>query len=241
MATTTNYGWTTPDDTALVKDGASAIRTLGSSVDTTTKNLNPETTLGDLVYRSSSANVKTRLGIGSTGNVLTVAGGVPTWAAPAGGGGLTLVAIQTTVKTDTFTTASGSFVDVTGLSVNITPTSASSKILVFFTINGSQEVGSGRASLKLLRDSTVILAGAAAGSRTPALGAFGSPDQSIPSAAISGSFYDSPATTSSLTYKVQIAMAAGSGTAYINRTMQDSDNANQIRMASTITVMEIAA
>ena len=37
MATTTNYGWTTPDDTALVKDGASAIRTLGSSVDTSLK------------------------------------------------------------------------------------------------------------------------------------------------------------------------------------------------------------
>ena len=86
MATTTNYGWTTPDDTALVKDGAAAIRTLGSSVDTTTKNLNPETTLGDIAYRSSSANVKTRLGIGSTGDVLTVAGGVPTWAAAGGAG-----------------------------------------------------------------------------------------------------------------------------------------------------------
>ena len=84
MATTTNYGWTTPDDTALVKDGASAIRTLGSSVDTTTKNLNPETTLGDIAYRSSTANVKTRLGIGTTGQVLTVAGGVPSWAAAAG-------------------------------------------------------------------------------------------------------------------------------------------------------------
>ena len=86
MATTTNYGWTTPDDTALVKDGASAIRTLGTSVDTTTKNLNPSTTLGDIEYRSSTANTNTRLGIGSTGNVLTVAGGVPSWAAPAGGG-----------------------------------------------------------------------------------------------------------------------------------------------------------
>ena len=85
MATTTNYGWTTPDDTALVKDGASAIRTLGSSIDTTTKNLNPETTLGDIAYRSSSSNTNTRLAIGATGNVLTVAGGVPTWAAPAGG------------------------------------------------------------------------------------------------------------------------------------------------------------
>ena len=85
MATTTNYGWTTPDDTALVKDGASAIRTLGSSVDTTTKNLNPETTLGDIAYRSSTANTNTRLGIGTTGQVLTVAGGVPSWATPSSG------------------------------------------------------------------------------------------------------------------------------------------------------------
>lgn len=80
MATTTNYGWTTPDDTALVKDGASAIRTLGSSVDTTVKNLNPETTLGDISYRSSTANTNTRLAIGTTGQVLTVSGGVPSWA-----------------------------------------------------------------------------------------------------------------------------------------------------------------
>jgi len=85
MATTTNYAWETPDDTDLVKDGAAAIRTLGSSIDTTTKALNPSTTLGDIEYRSATANTNTRLGIGSTGNVLTVAGGVPTWAAPAGG------------------------------------------------------------------------------------------------------------------------------------------------------------
>lgn len=80
MATTTNYGWTTPDDTALVKDGASAIRTLGSSVDTTTKNLNPETTLGDLSFRSSTSNVNTRIPIGSSGQHLTVVAGVPAWA-----------------------------------------------------------------------------------------------------------------------------------------------------------------
>jgi hypothetical protein len=90
MATTTNYGWTTPDDTALVKDGAAAIRTLGSSVDTTTKNLNPETTLGDIAYRSSTANVKTRLGIGTTGQVLAVSGGVPAWTT-ASSGGMTLI------------------------------------------------------------------------------------------------------------------------------------------------------
>jgi hypothetical protein len=90
MATTTNYGWTTPDDTALVKDGAAAIRTLGSSVDTTTKALNPSTTLGDIEYRSSTANTNTRLGIGTTGQSLIVSGGVPAWGTPASGG-LTLI------------------------------------------------------------------------------------------------------------------------------------------------------
>ena len=105
MATTTNYGWTTPDDTALVKDGAAAIRTLGSSVDTTTKNLNPETTLADIAYRSSTSNVNTRLGIGSTGQVLTVAGGVPSWATPASGS-MTLLST---------TTLSGATVTISGI------------------------------------------------------------------------------------------------------------------------------
>jgi len=81
MATTTNYGWTTPDDTALVKDGASAIRTLGSSVDTTTKALNPSTTLGDIEYRSSTANTNTRLALGTAGQILKVNSGAtaPEW------------------------------------------------------------------------------------------------------------------------------------------------------------------
>lgn len=111
MATTTNYGWTTPDDTALVKDGAAAIRTLGSSVDTTTKALNPSTTLGDIEYRSSTANTNTRLGIGTTGQVLTVSGGVPSWATPAVGGNLTWSLISTTSLT-------GSSVSLTGLTLN---------------------------------------------------------------------------------------------------------------------------
>ena len=107
MATTTNYSWTTPDDTALVKDGAAAIRTLGSSVDTTVKNLNPETTLGDIAYRSSTANVKTRLGLGTAGQVLQVNSGAtaPEWATPAAGGGYTL--LSTTNLSSTATTISG--------------------------------------------------------------------------------------------------------------------------------------
>jgi len=121
MATTSAFGWSTPDDTALVKDGAAAIRTLGNSIDTSmaelkggttgqvlskTSNTDMDftwvaqddsnaiqnallTTTGDTIY-ASGASTPARLGIGSTGQVLTVAGGVPTWAT-ASSGGMTLI------------------------------------------------------------------------------------------------------------------------------------------------------
>jgi hypothetical protein len=55
---------------------------------------NPMTTTGDTIY-SSSGSTPARLGIGSTGQVLTVASGLPSWATPAGGAGLVLVKTQT--------------------------------------------------------------------------------------------------------------------------------------------------
>ena len=96
MATTTNYSWSTPDDTALVKDGAAAIRTLGSSADTTVKALNPGTTAGDIDYYTTSTT-KARVGIGTAGQVLQVNSGAtaPEWATPAGGGGYTLISTTT--------------------------------------------------------------------------------------------------------------------------------------------------
>lgn len=80
MATTTNYGWVTPDDTNLVKDGALAIRTLGSSADTTVKNLNPGTTAGDIDYYTSGT-AKARIAIGTANQVLQVNSGAtaPEW------------------------------------------------------------------------------------------------------------------------------------------------------------------
>jgi hypothetical protein len=80
MATTTNYSWSTPDDTALVKDGAAAIRTLGSSADTTVKALNPGTTAGDIDYYTTST-AKARVAIGTAGQVLQVNSGAtaPEW------------------------------------------------------------------------------------------------------------------------------------------------------------------
>jgi hypothetical protein len=91
----------------------------------TTGMTNPMTTTGDTIY-SSPGSTPVRLGIGSTGDVLTVAGGVPTWAAPAGGGGMTLLST---------TTLSGS--SVTLSSINQTYTN-----LVFFCYNLSTSANS---------------------------------------------------------------------------------------------------
>ena len=83
---TTNYGFVLPTSSDLVTDLPADFDVALQGVDTQLKALNPETALGDISYRSSTANTKTRLAIGTTGQVLTVAGGVPSWAAPAGGG-----------------------------------------------------------------------------------------------------------------------------------------------------------
>jgi hypothetical protein len=76
MPTTTNYGWTTPADTDLVKDGAAAIRTLGSSIDTTLKTQIdaqiPDsllTTKGDIIA-ATGASTPARLAVGTNGQVL---------------------------------------------------------------------------------------------------------------------------------------------------------------------------
>ena len=111
MATTTNYGWTTPDNTALVKDGASAIRTLGSSVDTSLKSLSPGTTAGDIDYYTSST-AKSRIGIGSSGQVLTVSGGVPAWATASSGGMTSLATGTLSGASVTISSISGSYNDL---------------------------------------------------------------------------------------------------------------------------------
>jgi hypothetical protein len=142
MATTTNFGWTTPDDTDLVKDGAAAIRTLGSSIDTSLVDLNggttgqvltkasntdldfnftsplanPLTTTGDIIY-SSSGSTLARLGIGTASQILAVNSGAtaPEWVAAPSAGGMTLL----------------STTSLTGASVTISTISQDYNTLVF--------------------------------------------------------------------------------------------------------------
>jgi hypothetical protein len=80
---TTNYGWPMPTSSDLVTDLPADFDAFGQPVDNTLKALNPETTLGDISYRSAVSNTNTRLGIGSEGQVLSVSSGVPAWTTTA--------------------------------------------------------------------------------------------------------------------------------------------------------------
>jgi hypothetical protein len=205
----------------------------------TTGMTNPMTTTGDTIY-SSSGSTPARLGIGTTGQVLTVAGGVPSWAAPAGGG--KVLQVVSTAKTDSFSasTSAGVYTDITGLSVSITPSSATSKILVIAMVSGSGAIGSNFAAVQLVRASTAIALADTAGSRLSSssqLAQIGADSMT----ALPITFLDSPSTTSATTYKIQGCSAGGTGTVYINRSTTDANNSSSIRGVSTITVLEIGA
>jgi len=143
--------------------------------------------------------------------------------------------IVQTVKSDTYTQTALSFTDITGFSVSITPTLATSQVLVMVNANISQ--GDNDTTIRLLRGSTVIFAGTAAGTRP--LG-FGAAVDNIGTNFfnIGTSFLDSPATTSATTYKVQMLVNAVSG--YLNRNNRDTDGSDP-RLASSISVIEILA
>jgi len=154
----------------------------------------------------------------------------------SGVGGKVLQVVSTT-KTDTFSTSSTSFVDVTGLSVSITPSSASNKILVIASIYAGNNTQYSHA--RLVRGSTAICIGDANSSNTR--GSFNNFYTGDNNTYKSGTqnYLDSPATTSSTTYKIQIA-TGGSGTIYLNYGGATDTDAARGRTASTITVMEIA-
>jgi hypothetical protein len=154
-------------------------------------------------------------------------------------GAFRVLQVVSTTKSDTFTSSSTSFADITGLSVSITPQEATSKVLVLVQLNASNDVGVNYAQVQLVRGSTAIDIGDTAGSRTRASGFVWAFDQTLVDV-VTLSFLDSPATTSATTYKVQLRNTAA-GTSYVNRSKLDSDTAVFARLASTITVMEISA
>jgi hypothetical protein len=150
--------------------------------------------------------------------------------------------VVSTAKTDTFTTTSTSFTDITGLTVSITPSAASSKIYIITNFEFGVSSGSGYAQFAMLRDSTVINAGASSGSRSLGILSMGGGLYNSDSATgflCASSFLDSPSTTSATTYKIQAKQSAGA-TTYVGSNNNDADSSSSLRAASVITVYEIA-
>tara|TARA_R100000322_G_C5369718_1_gene173162 strand:+ start:112 stop:705 length:594 start_codon:yes stop_codon:yes gene_type:complete len=156
--------------------------------------------------------------------------------------------VVTTVKTDVWSsTADFSFEDVTGLSVTITPSSTSSKILVITDVVASSDLFC--TYLKLLRGSTEI-ANTQTGAQSNQPTIFSVLTSDGTSMSNDGlvhlhrrSWVDSPSTTSATTYKIQSTARNGNYNAYINRTTPDRNHSSgeyDPRYTSTIQAMEIA-
>jgi hypothetical protein len=157
------------------------------------------------------------------------------------GSGQVPVQVVTVNKTDTFTVSSQTFTDITGLSVSITPTSASNRILVLASI----AIGSSTdfAYIRLLRNGTAINVGDAASSRVQVTGAFGAYNTTATygMSQVPIAYLDSPATTSAVTYNFQLRSGSTAAAVYINRTGSDRDTANyEWRTPSNIILMEIS-
>lgn len=232
MANTTNFGWETPDDTDLVKDGASAMRTLGNAIDTSLVDLKGGTTgqvlskasntdmdftwvaqddsnaiqnaivdaKGDLIT-ATAADTPARLAVGTNGQVLSADSTTSTglkWITAGGGKVKQFVSAVTTTPTTIATTTNTD----TGITATITPTSASNKIMVIisymcyhYRTRNESAVGG-----ILLRGATTI-ADYGSSNITQLQG---SPWDSCSMRATGLiSYYDSPATTSATTYKLQ--------------------------------------
>ena len=160
------------------------------------------TTTGDLIY-AASANTPARLGIGSTGNVLTVSGGVPVWSAPAGGGKI-LQVVSATTSTAT-SISSTSYADVTNMTLTITPSSTSSRIMIFWASNVYGSVSAYDDILptvyfQLLRSGTAI----STNNRIMYESSSGTGGNGRDNTnAFAYHWVDSPSSTSALTYKFQ--------------------------------------
>lgn len=156
------------------------------------------------------------------------------------GSGQVIVQIQSVTKVDGFTSSSSSFADITGLTVNITPTSASNRIYIFANVLGSATSWSnGPFGLNLVRNGTNICQGTGASNFNASsfLNLYANNDSNTADnmANLVVNFVDSPATTSTLTYKLQGRTQTG-GTWAINQRASGTPFIG----TSTITVMEIS-
>jgi hypothetical protein len=185
------------------------------------------TTVLDLPATSGTILTTASTGI-SASNITT--GTLPYAQLPVG----TVLQVVSTLKNDTFSTTSTSFVDVTGLSLSITPRFATSKILILVS-TWLGVASSARTGVRLMRDSTAIGVGTGGTYNVSGYNADWASGAGDNLGCTSVSFLDSPATTSATTYKIQQFVTTGTG--YVNRRGNDTTFVT----GSTITALEIDA
>lgn len=175
---------------------------------------------------SLPATSGTLITTGSTGQV------IPKAALPTG----SVLQVVSTTKTDTFSTTSGTLVQITGLTATITPIATSSKVLVIANLQVSDATNLDETGFVLYRNSTQISLASGGSSfnwTVRGVGTDANPTKIL--CPVGLNFLDSPSSTSAITYSIY-TQSNGSSVIYINRTTNDS-----IRATSTITLMEIAA
>jgi len=181
------------------------------------------TTNGDLLYGTGSGTFS-RLGIGTTGQNLVVASGIPSWATPAGGGKV-LQVVQATTSTQALNSTT-TFAD-TGLSATITPTLATSKVLILISHQGAGHDASNASdsvNFRILRGATDL------GTFNAQFGYQNASEWFL--AHWGTNYLDSPATTSATTYKTQFSSNVAASSSYVNKSNVG---------ISTIILLEIGA
>ena len=161
--------------------------------------------------------------------------GITTRMADASMSAGSILQVVSTIKTDTASHDTTTWTDISGLSLSITPSSASNKVLISFNASGSTpNIG----FVRIVRDSTAIGVGDSSSSRVPCTCMFHRSGDGNLLESFSFTHLDSPSTTSAVTYKLQ--WRDESGTIYLNRSQNDSDGSSGARTASVITAMEVA-
>lgn len=162
--------------------------------------------------------------------------------AGVGGKILQIVSSKFTSPVTVTTGTSNSFADST-ITASITPSSTSSKILVFFNVSvATLTSGDNRPRLRLQRNSTAIGVGTSVGSRIAATaGVIRDNADDYEPLTVPMLWYDSPASTSELTYKIAAATnGASAETVYFNRSKSDTNNNDNVRSVTQVILMEIA-
>ena len=201
------------------------------------------TAAGDILY-ASGANTLAKLAKGSDDEVLTLASGVPSWAESAGGGKVGQVVYAT--EPDAQSVASASYVDMSGMTITITPTATSSKVMLLGSamISNHNQYSYFKFVYGDGSDLTTQAIGDTRGSRVRSYSGSlysAKPDGQAMMTGTPIVLLDAPNTTSATTYKMQARNSTGTNAIYLNRTNTDSDDVSNMSAISTLIAMEILA